>query len=140
MGNTTLNTAALPALGRLLLALIFILSGFGKLMTPDATRGYFAHVGVPVPQVAYVVAVIVELGGGLLLLAGFQARLAATVLALFCLYTALAVHGFGDRESMVNALKNIAMAGGFVFVLAHGAGGWSIDAMRRGRDVSAQPA
>ena len=139
--NNPFNTPAVTALGRLLLALIFIMSGFGKLMAPGPTIGYIAHVGLPVPPAAYVVALIVELGGGLLLLAGFLTRWVALALGVFCLVTAFAVHGFGDMNSQIHALKNIAMAGGFLFVMAHGAGAWSVDAMRARRDgLTTQPA
>ena len=139
--NNPFNTPAVTALGRLLLALIFIMSGFGKLMAPGPTIGYIAHVGLPVPPAAYVVALIVELGGGLLLLAGFLTRWVALALGVFCLVTAFAVHGFGDMNSQIHALKNIAMAGGFLFVMAHGAGAWSVDAMRARRGgLTTQPA
>ena len=139
--NNPFNTPAVTALGRLLLALIFIMSGFGKLMAPGPTIGYIAHVGLPVPPAAYIVALIVELGGGLLLLAGFLTRWVALALGVFCLVTAFAVHGFGDMNSQIHALKNIAMAGGFLFVMAHGAGAWSVDAMRARRGgLTTQPA
>jgi putative oxidoreductase len=124
------QTAALLALGRLLMALIFIYAGWGKLMAPQATIGYIASVGLPVPPAAYAVSLAVELGGGLLLLAGLFTRWAALALALFCVVTAVAVHGFGDMNNQIHAMKNIAMAGGFLFVVAHGAGAWSLDALR----------
>jgi putative oxidoreductase len=139
--NGTLNASWLPAAGRLLLAAIFIWSGFGKLAAPGATIGYIAHVGLPVPSVAYVVAVIVEVGGSIALLVGFQTRVVAAALAVFCLVTAFWVHGFGDRSNEINAMKNIAMTGGFLFVIAYGAGAWSIDAMLQRRQGTAhQPA
>lgn len=133
MNDHTFNTPALVALGRLAMAAIFIWAGFGKLMAPSMTIGYIAHVGLPVPPAAYVVSLVVELGGGLALLAGLATRWVALVLGLFCLVTAFAVHGFGDMNSQIHAMKNIAMAGGFLFVMAHGAGAWSIDAMMGGR-------
>ena len=78
---------------------------------------------------------------GRLLLAGFLTRWVALALGIFCLVTAFAVHGFGDMNSQIHALKNIAMAGGFLFVMAHGAGAWSVDAMRARRDgLTTQPA
>ena len=132
MNGTGVNAPALTALGRVLLAAIFLWSGFDKLMAPAMTIGYIAHVGLPVPPAAYVVSVIVELLGGIALLVGFQTRVVATVLAVYCLVTAFAVHGFGTFADQVQAMKNIAMTGGFLFVIAHGAGAWSIDAMRRG--------
>jgi putative oxidoreductase len=125
-----LQTTYAPALGRVLLAAIFLWSGLGKLMMPAGTIGYIASTGLPLPEVGYGLAVIVELGGGLLLLGGLLARPVAIVLALFCLVTAFVFHGFGDLNSQIHAMKNIAMAGGFLFVFAHGAGAWSLDAMR----------
>jgi putative oxidoreductase len=141
MSNQGLNVPALSAVGRVLLAAIFLWSGFGKLMAPGPTIGYIASVGLPLPPAAYVVAVIVELLGGIALLLGFQTRAVAAVLGLFCLATAFGVHGFGDHMNSIQAMKNIAMAGGFLFVVAHGAGAWSIDAMRRScQDIGHQPA
>jgi putative oxidoreductase len=125
-----LQTAIAPAVGRVLLSLIFIVSGFGKLTAGAATIGYIASKGLPLPEVGYALAVIVELGGGLLLLTGLLTRWVALALALFCLVTAFAFHGFGDMDNQIHAMKNIAMAGGFLFVFAHGAGEWSLDALR----------
>ncbi len=139
--DSKLNSAALPLIGRVLLCLIFVTSGFSKLGNPAGTIAYIAHAGLPVPPAAYVVSLIVEVGGGLALLFGFLTRWVALALALFCLVTAFAVHGFADMNNQIHAMKNIAMAGGFLFVMAHGAGEWSIDAMLgRRRGVSAQHA
>lgn len=140
MNGSNGNEALLTAIGRVLLAAIFLWAGFGKLMAPGPTIGYFAHVGLPMAPAAYVVALVVELLGGLALLVGFQTRIVAAVLALFCLFTAFAVHGFADQGNAINAMKNIAMTGGFLFVIAHGAGAFSIDAMRRRSALSHQPA
>ncbi len=141
MNDSDFNAPALTALGRLLLAAIFLMSGLNKLMGPGAAIGYIAHVGLPMPPLAYAVAVIVELGGGVLLLAGFLTRWVALALALFCLATAFFVHGFADQNNMIHAMKNIAMAGGFLFVMAHGAGAWSVDAvLARSRRTTALPA
>ena len=128
-----LQTATAPGIGRVLLSLIFIWSGFGKLMMPAATIGYISSTGLPLPEVGYALAVIVEFGGGLLLLAGLMTRWVALVLALFWLFTAFVFHGFGDMGNQINAMKNIAMAGGFLLVFAHGGGDFSLDAMLRAR-------
>ena len=132
-----LNTTLVPLVGRVLLAIIFIVAGFGKLMAPAGTIGYIASTGLPLPEVGYGLALVVELGGGLLLLDGLGTRYVALVLAVFCLFTAFVFHGFGDMNNQINAMKNIAMAGGFLFVFAHGAGAWSLDAMRSGRPALA---
>ena len=133
------TTAPVPALdatapyvatvGRLLLAAIFLISGFGKLTAAAGTIGYIAQAGLPAPAVAYAVALIVELGGGLLLVVGYQARLVAAALAVFALATALAFHSnFADQNQMIHFLKNIAIAGGLLQVVAFGAGSFSVDA------------
>jgi putative oxidoreductase len=114
--------------GRVLLAAIFLTSGWGKLMNPGGTIQYFAGLHLPLPPVAYFVVVLVELGGGLAFLLGFRARWAALALAAFCVATAVMVHYHpGDRAQMINFWKNLAMAGGFLQVVAWGAGRWSVD-------------
>jgi putative oxidoreductase len=116
-------------IGRILMSVIFIMSGFSKLLGPANTIQHIAADGLPVPPAAYVVAVLCELGGGLAILLGWQTRIAAAALAVFCLLTALTVHYHpGVAAQMVNFWKNITLAGGFLYVLAHGAGAYSLDA------------
>ena len=94
------NTNAAFALGgRFLLAILFILSGLSKLGAAAGTQAYIASAGIPLPVVAYVVAVVVELGGGLMLLVGYRTRTAALALALFTLVAAAFFHNqLGDRN------------------------------------------
>ena len=128
-----LNSATpyVATLGRLLLAAIFLLSGFGKLTAAAGTIGYIQSAGLPAPTLAYAIAVIVELGGGLLLVAGYQTRIVAGVMAVFTLATAFAFHSnFGDQNQMIHFLKNIAITGGLLQVVAFGAGALSLDARR----------
>ena len=114
--------------GRLLLAAIFLISGFGKLTAAAGTIGYIAQAGLPAPTLAYAVALIVELGGGALLVLGYRTRLVAAALALFSLVTAFAFHAsFGDQNQTIHLLKNIAIAGGLLQVVAFGAGSFSVD-------------
>ena len=125
------NQAAIALVGRLLIAIIFLLSGFGKITSPEATQGYIASVGMPAPLLAYIGAIIVELGGGILLLIGYRVRLVAAIMAIFTIITALFFHhAFGDQNQMVHFLKNLAMAGGLLQVVAFGAGAFSIDSRR----------
>ena len=128
--NTTATDAPVLLLGRILASAIFILAGWGKLTAAAATKGYFAKAGVPLPEIAYYVAVAVELGGGLLLLLGLQTRMVALVLAVFCVATALLAHtDFADRGQLINFEKNMAMTGGFLAFTVAGAGRFSLDAL-----------
>ena len=125
------ETRFVPALGRLLLAVIFLMSGVGKIAAPAATAGYIASTGLPLPYAGLILAIVVEVGGGLLLVAGYQTRLVAIALALFTLATALAFHNnFADQNQMIHFLKNIAIVGGLLQVAAFGAGSFSLDARR----------
>ncbi|BAV76186.1 DoxX family protein [Pseudomonas chlororaphis subsp. aurantiaca] len=120
-------------IGRVLLSAIFILSGFSKIAAPAAMVGYIQSVGLPFPQLALGIAIAVELGGGLLLIAGYRTRLVALGLAVFSVATALAFHNnLGDQNQFIHFFKNIAMAGGLLQVVAFGAGRFSLDARRQG--------
>jgi putative oxidoreductase len=121
-------TRYLPFTGRLLIGLPFAMSGLGKLAAYGATTAMIAAVGLPVPPLAYVVAVAVELGGGLLLVAGYQVRFVAIALALFAIATAVSFHSnFADQNQMIHFLKNVMMAGGLLQIAAFGAGAISLD-------------
>ncbi|SIO69302.1 putative oxidoreductase [Burkholderia sp. GAS332] len=126
----------LPLLGRILIGAPFVMSGLGKLAAYSATVGYIAAMGLPVPPLAFVVSVLVELGGGLLLLSGYRVRLVSVAMAVFCVVTALFFHhNFADQNQMINFLKNVMMAGGLLQITYFGAGAFSLDA-RLGRVVS----
>ena len=115
--------------GRLMLGLPFAMSGFGKLAAYGATTAYIASAGLPVPPVAYAIAVLVELGGGLLLIAGYQARSVALTLAIFSLAAAASFHNnFADQNQMIHFLKNMMIAGGLLQIAHFGAGRFSLDA------------
>ncbi len=124
-------------IGRLLIATIFLVSGFGKLASPAGTIGYIASVGLPAPTLAYAAALAIELGGGLLLVLGYRTRLVALGLAIFSVVSALFFHSaLGDQNQMFHFLKNLAMAGGLLQFVAYGAGAFSLD-QRRGTASSA---
>ena len=128
MNTINPNTSVIPVIGRVLLAAIFILSGIGKLAAPAATMGYIASTGLPFAPLALAIAIGVELGGGLLLVLGVKTRLVAAGLAVFSIVTGLAFHNaVGDQNQMIHLLKNFAMAGGLLQVLAFGAGAYSFD-------------
>ena len=129
----------LLVLARILLSSIFLWSGWGKLMAADATQAYFGKLGLPAPEAAWAVAVFVELIVGLALLFGLFTRASGLVLAGWCIATALAAHtNFADRIQEINFLKNVVIAGGMLYVVAFGAGQFSLDALlaRRRRVVT----
>lgn len=128
------NTAAL--VGRLLLAALFLPAGFAKLTGFAGTVGYIASVGLPLPTVAAAVAVVLEIGAGLALIAGAGTRIAALALAFFTLVASFFFHaywGVPAEQQMVQQLlffKNIAVIGGLLTLAAWGPGDWSLDARR----------
>lgn len=118
----------LAAAGRVLIAAIFILSGIGKIAAPAATIGYIASAGLPFAPAALIAAALIEVGGGLALIAGFRTRIVALVLAGFSVATALAFHAhFADQNQFIHFLKNLAMAGGLLQVAAFGSGRIGLD-------------
>jgi putative oxidoreductase len=135
-------TRYLPFVGRLLIGLPFAMSGLSKLAAYGATTQMIDAAGLPAPPLAFVVAVAVELGGGLLLIAGFQARLVATALALFALATAVSFHSdLADQNQMSHFLKNIMLAGGLLQIVGFGAGAISVDnRLAKGREAVASVA
>jgi len=117
--------AANQLVGRALLATIFIVAGYGKLGAYAGTQAYMESMGVPGALLPLVIAL--ELGGGLALLLGFQARLAALLLAGFSIASALIFHAnLADQTQQIMFLKNLAMAGGLLYVTACGAGAFAV--------------
>jgi putative oxidoreductase len=116
-------------IGRILIASLFIPAGFGKLMGFAGTVGYITKVaGLPLPEVAAAIAIIVELGLGIALLVGFKTRWVALVMAIFTVATALFFHKFwADATQNIQFFKNMAIAGGLLSFAAFGAGRFSID-------------
>lgn len=113
-------------LGRLFLSMIFIFSGFTKITGYAATQGYMEAMGVPGMLLPFVIAL--ELFGGIAILLGFKARLIALLFVGFNVMSAFIFHQFWIDESQMNPfMKNIAIAGGFLMIFAHGAGAYSID-------------
>lgn len=130
------QSAHIAAFGRLLIAVLFLLSGFGKIAAPAMTQGYIASVGLPAPLLGLLIAIAVGVGGGIFLLLGYQTRIVALVMAVFTIATALAFHNnFSGQDALVHFLKNIAVTGGLLQVVAFGAGSFSIE----GRRNSAMP-
>jgi putative oxidoreductase len=124
---------ALALVGRILLGLIFVLSGFQKLMGFSGVAASIAGKGLPMPEVLTVLTVAIELGAGLLLVVGLKARWAAFLLFLFIIPVSLTFHNFWTMEGAAAAmnkiqfLKNVAIMGGMLMVAAFGPGRYSVD-------------
>jgi putative oxidoreductase len=112
--------------GRVLLSSLFLLSGLGKIGAYSATAGYMASVGVPGALLPLVIAI--EVLGAAAIVAGWQTRIVAFLLAGFTLLSAVLFHNdFANQIQMVMFLKNVSIAGGFLLLVAHGAGPLSLD-------------
>lgn len=128
---------SLALVGRLLLAALFLPAGLSKITGFEGTVGYIASVGLPLASAAALAAVVVEVAGGLALIAGFRTRIAALVLALFTLAASVFFHAYwaapADQQMVAELLffKNIAVVGGLLMLAAYGAGAWSLDARRK---------
>lgn len=122
-----------PLIGRILIAFIFIFAGYGKITGFEGTVGYIASKSLPMPQLAAIGAIIVELGGGLMLVFGLRARWAAAALFVFTALAALFFHNFWAvpadqvQNTMIHFMKNISMLGGLLYVIVHGSGPVSLD-------------
>ena len=123
-----------PLVGRLMIAAIFVGSGFRKITGFDGTVGYIASKGLPLPQLAAIAAIIVELGGGILLILGWKTRWAAAAMCIFTVVAALIFHNFWvvpaeqAQNQMIHFMKNICMAGGLLYVVVFGSGPLAVDA------------
>jgi putative oxidoreductase len=130
---------ALLLAARLLFVLMFLPAGISKLTGFEGTVGYIASVGLPLATLGAVAAIVVEIGGGLALLAGAGTRIAAALLALFTLAASIFFHAYwavpADQAYVQQLMffKNLAIVGGLLALVASGAGGWSLDARRAAR-------
>ena len=124
-----MSKALLLLFARLLMSSLFVWDGVVQLRNPGGTARYFARVHVPAPDIAVWISIPVHLFGGLALLVSFYSRWAAALLALVCLGTAFGVHlPAGDQNNMIHFYKNLVMIGGFLYVIAFGPGGLSLNA------------
>jgi putative oxidoreductase len=128
--SKTTTTAGTQLAGRALLSVIFIVAGIGKIGAYAGTQGYMESMGVPGALLPLVIAL--EIGGGLAVLLGWQTRIAAFLLAGFCLVSALIFHAdLADQMQSILFMKNLAIAGGLLTLFASGAGTWSLDARQQ---------
>jgi putative oxidoreductase len=128
--SRTQNVSLLVA--RILMCVLFLEGGWGKLVNAGAIQTAFGQrYGLPLPILAWLIACIVELFGGLAVLFGVYARAAGLILAIWCIATALVGHtNFADRNQEIHFWKNMAMCGGFLYMFCFGAGIYSIDRLR----------
>jgi putative oxidoreductase len=125
------GNAAVIATARALLAILFLVAGFGKLTDIAGTAGWFGSIGFPVPAVMAVLVGLLELVGGLAMLVGFKARIAALALAVFTIAATLIAHtDLADQVQQLFFMKNLAIVGGLLMLFSFGAGSLSFDARR----------
>jgi putative oxidoreductase len=117
--------------GRILLAAMFVLAGFAKLMDIAGTAGWFGSIGLPVPTIVAVLVGLLELVGGLAIVVGYKTRIAALALAVFAIGATLIAHtNFADMMQFLIFQKNFAVVGGLLVLAFTGAGALSLDARR----------
>ncbi len=141
MSDTTSNTPfsnGLNLAGRLALAALFLPAGLGKIAGFEGTVGYISSVGLPLASLAAVLAIVVEVAGGLALIAGYRVRIAALALAVFTLVASVFFHAYWSApadQAFVQQLmffKNIAVVGGLLVLASQAPAGWTLDARREG--------
>jgi putative oxidoreductase len=131
MGNS--SSSFTPLAGRILMSVLFLVSGFFKVGAYSQMVGYAASKGLPMAGVAVACAAVLELAGGLAILIGFQTRIVAWLLFLYLIPTTFYFHNFWamqgmeQQNNMVHLLKNVAIMGGLVILAANGPGPYSID-------------
>ena len=126
-----MSNSVVLLMARVLLSVMFIMAGLQKFTAIDGTAGYIGSVGLPAPVALAWLSAIFETLAGIAILIGFQTRIAAILLALFCLFTALMFHfDFADQVQMLFFMKNVTIAGGFLALFASGPGSISVDARR----------
>ena len=113
-------------IGRVLISAIFLLSGISKASAFEATEGYMVAMGVPAEVLPIVI--VFEIGAAIAIIIGFKTRVIAFMLAGFTLLTAVLFHNpLGEQIQFIMFMKNIAIAGGFLFLVANGPGALAID-------------
>ena len=113
-------------IGRLFISALFLISAFNKVFNLEGSMGWMEGFGIP----GFLIfpAIAVEIVLPVLVIVGFQARIAAGILAIFCLVTAFLFHfDFADQSQLISFLKNIGLAGGFLFIVANGTKDWAVD-------------
>ena len=120
----------LDLIGRILISALFLISAFNKIFNLDGSMSWMESFGIP----GFLIfpAIVIEIILPVLVIVGYQARIAAGILAIFCLMTAFMFHfDFTDQTQFISFLKNIGLAGGFLFIVVNGTKDWSVDRERK---------
>ncbi len=122
-----------PLVGRILLSLIFLISGFGKISGFAGTAGWMASKGLPMAEVLLAITIVIEIGASLMIITGFKARLGATALFLWMIPVTLVFHNFWampaaeQQIQQIMFMKNLGLMGGMLYIMAFGSGPKSVD-------------
>ena len=116
----------LELIGRIFISAIFLFSGFNKIGDYEGSVGWMESFGLP--GFLLIPAIILEITAPILIIIGYQTKVAAASLSIFCIATSVIFHNnFGDQIQLIGFMKNIALAGGFLFLVVNGANGYSLD-------------
>ena len=112
--------------GRIFISLVFLSSGFNKISNYEGTIGWMESFGMP--GIFLIPAIILEVGAPILIIIGYKVKISAALLSLFCIATAVIFHNdFSNQMQFISFMKNIALAGGFLFLVVNGAKDFSLD-------------
>jgi len=116
----------LDLIGRIFISLVFLLSGINKIGNYEGTVGWMESLGMP--GIFLIPAIILEIGAPILIMIGYKVKISATLLSIFCIATAVIFHNdFSNQMQLISFMKNIALAGGFLFIVVNGAKDFSLD-------------
>ena len=119
-------TNILDLIGRIFISLVFLLSGFNKIGNYEGTVDWMESFGMP--GIFLIPAIILEVGAPILIIIGYKVKISAALLSLFCIATAVIFHNdFSNQMQFISFMKNIALAGGFLFLVVNGAKDFSLD-------------
>jgi putative oxidoreductase len=119
-------TNILDLVARVFISLIFLLSGINKIGNYEGTVGWMESLGMP--GLFLIPAIILEIGAPILIMVGYKVKISAALLSIFCIVTAIIFHGdFSDQMQFISFMKNIGLAGGFLFIVVNGAKDFSLD-------------
>jgi putative oxidoreductase len=129
MTNLEKHSDQAALIGRILYSLMFLLFGYSKITAYAGIASYLGSLGVPAPSLVTLLAIVIEVGGGLLMLVGYQTRIVSLGLAIYVMVSAFIAHSqLGDPYHFLVFMKNMAIAGGSLAFFAFGGGAYSLDA------------